>query len=112
MSQGAGGVSGARGWGGGFGVAPRYRGQGMSHGLMGALLDHARRIGVRDVALEVLVQNAPAIRTYKGGASRTVAISAPFDGSSHPQWRMGQTCNGWEAIIRQHEMICVVPSLD
>jgi GNAT superfamily N-acetyltransferase len=58
------GVRGARGWVGGFGVAPDYRGQGMSHGLIGALLDHARHIGVRDVALEVLAQNAPAIRTY------------------------------------------------
>jgi ribosomal protein S18 acetylase RimI-like enzyme len=60
------GVRGARGWVGGFGVAPRYREQGVSHGLIGALLDHARRVGVRNVALEVLVQNAPAIRTYKG----------------------------------------------
>ncbi len=57
-------VRGTRGWVGGFGVAPAYRGHGVSHGLIGALLDRARRIGVRDVALEVLVQNAPAMRVY------------------------------------------------
>lgn len=59
------GVRGTRGWVGGFGVAPAYRGQGISHGLIGALLDRAKRIGVRDVALEVLAQNAPAIRAYR-----------------------------------------------
>jgi ribosomal protein S18 acetylase RimI-like enzyme len=58
------GVRGARGWVGGFGVAPAYRGQGISHALIGALLESARRIGLRDVALEVLVQNTPAIRAY------------------------------------------------
>src|SRR3954451_16192561 len=59
------GVRGLRGWVGGFGVAPAYRGQGVSQGLIGALLEQARGLGIGEVALEVLVQNAPAIRTYE-----------------------------------------------
>ncbi len=55
-----------RGWVGGFGVAPADRGQGISHALIAALLDTARRIGLREVALEVLTGNTRAIRTYQG----------------------------------------------
>ena len=58
------GVRGTRGWVGGFGVAPANRGRGISHQLIGALLDCAQRMGVHTVALEVLVQNVSAIRTY------------------------------------------------
>src|SRR5207248_10219096 len=39
-------------------------GRGVSHVLIMALLESAGRTGLRDVTLEVLVQNAPAIRAY------------------------------------------------
>src|SRR4051812_17071986 len=59
------GVRGARGWVGGFGVAPAHRGTGMSHALIDAFLESARQQGLAAVSLEVLVNNPRAIRTYE-----------------------------------------------
>lgn len=58
------GRRGARGWVGGFGVAPDHRGRGLAHELIGATLDAARGRGLAAVQLEVLTGNARAIRTY------------------------------------------------
>src|SRR3954453_13620616 len=59
------GVRGERGWIGGIGVTPFARRQGVAERLMRAVLDEARIRGVREVWLEVLVQNDPAIRLYE-----------------------------------------------
>jgi GNAT superfamily N-acetyltransferase len=59
------GVRGERGWIGGIGVSPFARRQGIAERLMRAALDEARIRGVREVWLEVLVQNEPAIRLYE-----------------------------------------------
>jgi ribosomal protein S18 acetylase RimI-like enzyme len=59
------GVRGERGWIGGIGVTPFARRQGIAERLMRAVLDEARILGVREVWLEVLVQNEPAIRLYE-----------------------------------------------
>lgn len=66
------GVRGDRGWIGGFGVAPSHRGQGLSHELVAEVLARARRLGLREVWLEVLTQNAAAIRTYERNGFRRV----------------------------------------
>src|SRR4051794_36292166 len=66
------GVRGERGWVGGFGVAPDYRGQGLSRQLARATLDRARQASLRRVQLEVITSNARAIRTYeRAGFVRT-----------------------------------------
>ena len=49
----------------GMGVAPTHRGRGLGEAVMRAVLDSARERGVKRVQLEVLVQNAPAIRLYE-----------------------------------------------
>lgn len=59
------GVRGERGWVGGFGIAPGYRGQGLSHRLIEATLDRARQAGLRRVQLEVFTTNPRAIRAYE-----------------------------------------------
>ncbi len=59
------GVRGARGWVGGFGVVPSYRGRGLSHRLMAETLAQARILGLRAVQLEVLTTNTRAIRAYE-----------------------------------------------
>jgi ribosomal protein S18 acetylase RimI-like enzyme len=59
------GVRGERGWIGGIGVTPFARRQGIAERLMRAVLDEARVRGVREVWLEVLVQNVAAIRLYE-----------------------------------------------
>lgn len=66
------GVRGERGWVGGFGIAPTYRGGGLSHTLIHATLAEARTIGLAQVQLEVLSGNVAAIRTYeRAGFTRT-----------------------------------------
>lgn len=65
-------VRGSRGWIGGMGVVPEARGHGLGAALMRAVLAEARGLGLRSVDLEVLVQNAPAIRIYEAlGFRRT-----------------------------------------
>lgn len=56
---------GTRGWIGGMGVVPEARGRGLGTALMRAVLAAGRDLGLRSVDLEVLVQNAPAIRIYE-----------------------------------------------
>jgi ribosomal protein S18 acetylase RimI-like enzyme len=58
-------IRGERGWIGGIGVAAPHRGTGVGEALMRAVLDEARSRGLREVWLEVLVQNEPAIRLYE-----------------------------------------------
>lgn len=59
------GIRGDSGWIGGMGVAPEARGGGAGRVLMDAVLERARARGLSDVTLEVLEQNAPAIRIYE-----------------------------------------------
>lgn len=59
------GVRGGRGWIGGMGVVPEFRGRGHGERVMRAVLEEARRLGLSEVGLEVLVQNAPAIGLYR-----------------------------------------------
>jgi ribosomal protein S18 acetylase RimI-like enzyme len=77
------GVRGERGWVGGFGIAPDYRGQGLSHRLIGATLDRARRLGLRRVQLEVITTNSRAIAVYeRAGFARTrdlLILARPAD---------------------------------
>src|SRR5918998_2213789 len=65
VGLGAIGVRGQRGWVGGFGVAPAYRGRGLGHRLAAALLEAAAGAGIRRVQLEVFTHNPRAIRTYQ-----------------------------------------------
>jgi RimJ/RimL family protein N-acetyltransferase len=66
------GVRGERGWVGGFGIAPDWRGRGLSGPLLARLLELARAGGLRRVQLEVITSNARAIRTYeRAGFRRT-----------------------------------------
>lgn len=66
------GVRNAAGWVGGFGVAPPYRGRGLSHELAAGLLACARSAGVSRLTLEVIAHNTPAIRVYaRAGFART-----------------------------------------
>jgi len=60
------GVRGTRGWVGGMGVVPEWRGVGLGVILMEAVLAEARRLGLRTVDLEVLEPNRAAERVYRG----------------------------------------------
>ena len=61
------GVRGARGWIGGFGVTPAWRGQGLSHRFTAGVLAMARELSLRTVQLEVITTNPRAIRAYQRG---------------------------------------------
>jgi ribosomal protein S18 acetylase RimI-like enzyme len=58
-------IRGDRGWIAGVGVAVPHRGKGLGEQLMRAAIEEARARGLRELWLEVLVQNEPAIRLYE-----------------------------------------------
>lgn len=72
-------IRGRRGWIGGFGVAPEYRGRGFASELLESLLETARERGLQTLALEVLTDNAPAIATYRSGGFRVVRELHSFE---------------------------------
>jgi len=66
------GRRGEKTWLGGVGVVPGHRGSGIGESLTRMLLDQAREAGAREMLLEVIVENAPAIALYeKLGFART-----------------------------------------
>jgi ribosomal protein S18 acetylase RimI-like enzyme len=66
------GRRGERTWLGGIGVVPEHRGSGVGESLVRMLLDRAREAGAREMVLEVIVENVPAIALYeKLGFART-----------------------------------------
>jgi GNAT superfamily N-acetyltransferase len=58
------GLRGDRAWCGGFGVLLPFRGRGLAHELVAAMLDQARQASARGCGLEVLTRNQRAIKTY------------------------------------------------
>jgi ribosomal protein S18 acetylase RimI-like enzyme len=61
-----------RGWIGGLGVAVPHRGSGLGETLMREVIDVVRTRGLRELWLEVLTPNAPAIRLYEKLGFETV----------------------------------------
>lgn len=60
------GVRGKRGWCGGFGIAPAFRGSGASKLLAAEMMRVARESGLTTLQLEVLTQNIRAFKVYEG----------------------------------------------
>lgn len=58
------GLRAPRGWVGGMGIAPEWRGKGHGAALMRALIAHCRELGLDTLDLEVLEQNMPARKLY------------------------------------------------
>ncbi|HVF98716.1 MAG TPA: GNAT family N-acetyltransferase [Chloroflexia bacterium] len=54
-----------RGWCGGFGIVPEYRGTGASRLLLDALVERCRELELSSLQLEVLTQNERAIKLYE-----------------------------------------------
>ena len=65
-------VRGERGWVGGFGVVPEWRGRGLSHQLIAETLERARIAGLRTVLLEVIQGNERAEAVYTRAGFRRV----------------------------------------
>jgi ribosomal protein S18 acetylase RimI-like enzyme len=73
------GVRAKRGWIGGFGIAPQYRGQGYAKQLLEHIVQTARQCGLETIALEVLKDNAPAINLYRAGGFAIVRELRSFE---------------------------------
>lgn len=58
------GVRDRRGWIGGMGVVPAYRGEGGGRAIMQAVIDSARRRKLRSIDLEVITENVHAMAIY------------------------------------------------
>ena len=66
------GLRGQRTWLGGVGVVKTHRRSGIGEQLSRALLDRAREAGARELALEVITRNEPAIALYEKLGFRTI----------------------------------------
>lgn len=65
-------IRGDRAWIGGVGVSAPHRGKGIGEALMRAAIDEARARRLRELWLEVLTPNEPAIRLYEKLGFETV----------------------------------------
>lgn len=61
------GIREERGWCGGFGIIPEFRGQRLAAQLLEGLITAARSVGLKTLQLEVLSQNERAISVYLNG---------------------------------------------
>jgi GNAT superfamily N-acetyltransferase len=122
------GVRGARGWIGGFGVAPQWRGQGLSHQFTAATLTVARELGLRTVQLEVITTNPRAIRAQSVTIGELVAGDAAdahtllgalaYDYPGRTVSLLNEPADdptngvfdalGFNEILRQHEMLATL----
>ena len=90
------GLRGDMTWLGGVGVMPAHRGSGIGESLTRMLLDQAREAGAREMVLEVIVENAPAIALYeKLGFTRTrelevLSLAATTDHSEARETSLGE----------------------
>src|SRR4029078_1010251 len=66
------GLRGERTWLGGVGVVKTHRRSGIGEKLTRALLDGARKAGAREMVLEVITRNEPAIALYEKLGFRTI----------------------------------------
>lgn len=65
-------IRGDRGWIAGIGIAAPHRGKGLGEALMREVIEVARTRGLRELWLEVLTPNEPAIRLYEKLGFETV----------------------------------------
>ncbi|HEX5324443.1 MAG TPA: GNAT family N-acetyltransferase [Capsulimonadaceae bacterium] len=66
------GIRADRGWCGGFGILPRYRGRGLARFLAQGLIEKARNLGLKSLQLECFVENTPAVRVYLNAGLRII----------------------------------------
>ena len=64
--------NGVRGMIGMIGVAPKYRGKGISRYILQAGMKHLRSVGLAEIGLEVDGDNGPAVRLYKTTGFKTM----------------------------------------
>lgn len=73
------GIRGKRGWIGGFGVAPEYRGRGYAAELIKTIRQTALARSLESIQLEVLADNTPAIQTYKSAGFEVTRTLRSFE---------------------------------
>ena len=96
-------------WLGGVGVIPAQRGSGVGESLTRMLLHQAREAGAREMVLEVIVENAPAIGLYeKLGFTRTrelevLSLAAASERSEARETDLGEALRVVVAVRRAPE---------
>jgi GNAT superfamily N-acetyltransferase len=83
---------GTRGWVGGFGVVPRWRGRGLAQRLMSELVGRARASGLRSLSLEVLQGNTAALRLYERAGMRVTRDLLVLERTA--EWKAATTPRG------------------
>ena len=95
------GLRGERTWLGGVGVVPDHRGSGVGESLTCMLLDQAREAGAREMVLEVIVENAPAIALYEKlgfGRTRELEVLSLAAAAEHSEARETDLGEGLKAV--------------
>ncbi|MBN1311147.1 MAG: GNAT family N-acetyltransferase [Anaerolineae bacterium] len=77
------GIRGCRAWIGGMGVLPEFRHQGLGRRIMAYLLEQARRMGIKNVQLEVITQNKVAFNLYNSMGFKTTRKLLVLSGEEH-----------------------------
>lgn len=84
------GIRQGRGWVGGFGLSPQYRGQQLAAPLLAATVQSARQAGLASLQLEVLAGNVRASNVYRqGGFQDRRRVSALFPVHEMPALALG-----------------------
>jgi len=72
-------IRGARGWIGGFGVAPEYRRRGYASALIDDIIGSARERDLQTLTLEVLCDNVPAVALYRNAGFQVTRRLLSFE---------------------------------
>jgi len=72
-------IRGARGWIGGFGVAPEYRRRGYASALIDDIIGSARERDLKTLTLEVLCDNVPAVALYRNAGFQVTRRLLSFE---------------------------------
>ena len=74
------GLRGERGWCGGFGIVPEFRGMGLANWLCEKLVERGRELELATLQLEVLAQNEMGERTFASCAAADRALYVRTEG--------------------------------
>jgi ribosomal protein S18 acetylase RimI-like enzyme len=98
------GRRGERTWLGGVGVLPDHRGSGIGESPTRMLLDQAREARAREMVLEVIVENSPAIALYeKLGFARTRELEVLSLAAANEQSEARETIGSvWRRLRHLH----------
>ncbi len=109
------GVRDNRGWCGGFGITPEFRGQGANRVLLAALIERAQSLNLQSLQLEVLARNERAIKMYRRAGfqvTRDLVILSAEAAQVLPQLRPGHSVQMEISDVEPQEALRIANRLE